>query len=209
MKIKKLVTMFTRLATSNALRFSVSRPATKTIQFSSITACRQLSTTKTFSSDKISMTAQEELDKWNANNKKFNRPLSPHLQIYEWSVPMTISACYRVFAFMLGFGFLLLPVAFTFSSTLEIDPTLGKSIIDYSESMRNAGGLSTATLLALKASFVGPFVFHCVNGCRHLGWDKYAYGIRHLSQVYSSGYIVIGITCVLTAMIVCGLNSTK
>ena len=38
------------------------------------------------------------------------RPMSPHLGIYVWSIPMTMSALNRIFAFALTFGFLAIPL---------------------------------------------------------------------------------------------------
>ena len=38
------------------------------------------------------------------------RPMSPHLSIYAWSIPMTMSAFNRIFAFGLTFAFLAIPV---------------------------------------------------------------------------------------------------
>merc|ERR1712156_375696 len=66
---------------------------------------------------------------------------------------------------------------------------------------RGSGLVMASVWMSLKASLVFPLVYHCVNGCRHLGWDQFAYGIRHLSDVYTSGNIVIAVTVVLTAIL--------
>jgi succinate dehydrogenase (ubiquinone) cytochrome b560 subunit len=189
--------MLARLSTKNALRFSIT------------SSSRSLSVTPIKTNEKIAMTAQEELDKWNANNKKFNRPLSPHLSIYEWSLPMTMSAFYRIFAVGLGFAFLLAPMPFVLGKigiTLPVvglfDPAIGNSLLTFSETCRNGGLMSTLGLSALKASFIFPLTFHLVNGCRHLGWDMKAYGIRHLKDVYTSGNIVLVTTALVTLALV-------
>lgn len=187
--------MLPSLMRSSALRFSMTRPAIALTGASSIQA-------RTFSlsaptNKRLAMTAQEELDKWNANNKKFNRPLSPHLSIYEWSIPMTMSAFYRIWAVMLGVIFVGAPVAYAaahFGLGFS-DPAAALSAT--ASAARGSGLVMMGVWLAIKANFVVPLVYHCVNGCRHLGWDQYAYGIRHLDQIYKSGNIVIVVTAVL------------
>ena len=39
-----------------------------------------------------------------------DRPMSPHLSVYAWTIPMAMSSANRIFAFALVFGFLLFPV---------------------------------------------------------------------------------------------------
>uniref|UniRef100_A0A8C7X9L7 Succinate dehydrogenase cytochrome b560 subunit, mitochondrial n=1 Tax=Oryzias sinensis TaxID=183150 RepID=A0A8C7X9L7_9TELE len=40
-------------------------------------------------------TAKEEMNKFWAKNSRLNRPMSPHLAIYKWSVPMLMSITHR------------------------------------------------------------------------------------------------------------------
>lgn len=168
------------------------------LSISSVNA-RGLSTTNP--NQKIALTAQEELDKWNANNKKFNRPLSPHLTIYEWSLPMTMSAFYRIFSVGLAFTFLLAPMAFTGAPLVGFEPFGVATIAQASEAMRMSA-IGTAVVLGIKSAFIVPLVFHLVNGCRHLGWDMKAYGIRHLKDVYTSGNIVLATTLVISLALI-------
>merc|ERR1712165_254489 len=104
--------MFARA--SPALRLSLSHQS----RCLSVSAQHQLSVSNIQAQQKerLAMTAQEELNKWNANNKKFNRPLSPHLSVYEWSLPMTMSAVYRLTSVTLGFQMLLFPFAHAYGS---------------------------------------------------------------------------------------------
>ena len=37
------------------------------------------------------------------------RPMSPHLTVYAWTIPMTMSALNRIMAFVLTFAFIGLP----------------------------------------------------------------------------------------------------
>merc|ERR1711920_308923 len=147
----------------------------------------------------LALTAQQELDKWNANNKIFNRPLSPHLSVYEWSIPMAMSGFYRISSFAMGKGFITAPLAYVglnvFGNGYQ-NPADHLATVAYGA--RNSGYLMLGVWLAMKSQVVMPLFFHCVNGCRHLGWDQYAYGIRHLSDVYQSAYIVLAVTAVLS-----------
>merc|ERR1711937_108600 len=160
-----------------------------------------LSTIQAQQKERLAMTAQEELNKWNANNKKFNRPLSPHLSVYEWSLPMTMSAVYRLTAVSLGFQMLLFPFAHAYFSYMSGVTSPAEWLSNTASAARGSGVVMASVWLSLKGSVVFPLVYHCVNGCRHLGWDQFAYGIRHLTDVYSSGNIVIAVTCLLTAVL--------
>merc|ERR1712158_149589 len=181
--------MFARA--SPALRLSLGHQS----RCLSVSAQHQLSVSNIQAQQKerLAMTAQEELNKWNANNKKFNRPLSPHLSVYEWSLPMTMSAVYRLTSVTLGFQMLLFPFAHAYGS-------YAAGITSPAEWLSNTAAAARGSGI-VKGSVVFPLVYHCVNGCRHLGWDQYAYGIRHLTDVYSSGNIVIAVTCLLTAVL--------
>ena len=172
-----------------ALRFSLSN-----------SSVRSLSLTTASSQEKkpLALTAQQELNKWNANNKIFNRPLSPHLSIYEWSLPMAMSGYYRISSFILGMGFITAPLAYTGLNVIYGYQNPAEQLAAVAYGARNSGYIMLGVWLALKSQFVLPFVFHCVNGCRHLGWDQYAYGIRHLTDVYQSAYVVLAVTGVLT-----------
>ena len=178
-----------------ALRYS--------IRSSQVNSIRSLATTKNSSQNdqqpkKLALTAQEELNKWNNANKKFNRPLSPHLSIYEWSLPMAMSGYYRISSFILGMGFITAPLAYVGLNVVYGYQNPAEQLAAVGYGARNSGYVMLGVWLALKSQFVLPFVFHCVNGCRHLGWDQFAYGIRHLTDVYQSAYVVLAVTGVLT-----------
>ncbi|XP_008432189.1 succinate dehydrogenase cytochrome b560 subunit, mitochondrial-like [Poecilia reticulata] len=40
-------------------------------------------------------TAKEEMNKFWAKNSRLNRPMSPHITIYKWSIPMMMSITHR------------------------------------------------------------------------------------------------------------------
>ena len=115
------------------------------------------------------------------------RPLSPHLQIYRKQITSVMSILHRISGIVLSLGafglaWWLLAVA--------------------------RGGETYAAAAALLASPFGKLVlfgfslalvYHLLNGIRHLLWDL-GWGFR-IPQVYRSGYTVIALTFVLTALI--------
>ncbi len=115
------------------------------------------------------------------------RPLSPHLQVYNWQITMTMSILHRVSGVILtvgafGLAWWLMAVA--------------------------AGGESYAQAAACLASPVGKIflfgfslalVYHLLNGVRHLLWDA---GIGfEIPEFYASGWTVAILTVLLTASI--------
>jgi len=115
------------------------------------------------------------------------RPLSPHLQVYRWQITMTMSILHRASGIALVVG------AFALAWWLLAVA---------------AGGDAYASAAACLASPFGKFVlmgfslalvFHLLNGIRHLLWDI-GWGFE-IPEVYRSGYAVIGLTVVLTALI--------
>uniref|UniRef100_A0A8C0NWE9 Succinate dehydrogenase cytochrome b560 subunit, mitochondrial n=1 Tax=Canis lupus familiaris TaxID=9615 RepID=A0A8C0NWE9_CANLF len=43
----------------------------------------------------LGTTAKEEMERFWNKNTDLNRPLSPHITIYSWSLPMAMSICHR------------------------------------------------------------------------------------------------------------------
>ena len=115
------------------------------------------------------------------------RPLSPHLQVYRWQITMLMSILHRATGVALvvgafGLAWWLLAVA--------------------------AGGEAYAVAAACVASpwgklvlfgFSLALVYHLLNGIRHLLWDA-GWGFE-IPEVYRSGYVVFGLTVLLTALI--------
>ena len=115
------------------------------------------------------------------------RPLSPHLQVYRWQITMTMSILHRATGIALAVG------AFFFAWWVL---------------MLSMGGDAADTAMAcaqspfgllLAAGFSLSFVFHLLNGIRHLLWDTgHGYDIP---TVYKTGYTVFVLTVVITAAI--------
>jgi succinate dehydrogenase / fumarate reductase cytochrome b subunit len=97
--------------------------------------------------------------------RHFGRPLSPHLQIYRWTITMAASITHRVTGIALAAGTLFL-------SWWLIAAASGPD--------------AYAIFVRLAASLVGEIVmfgflwslsFHLLNGIRHLAWDV-GYGFK-------------------------------
>ena len=121
--------------------------------------------------------------------------MSPHLSVYKWSIPMTMSAFNRVFAFALTFAFLAIPV---------LDLWTGDAVaaIANTGTMLRETQSGTALVMGLKASVFFPFFYHTFIGMRHWSWDIFAVGIRDMAVLYQTGYIAIAAAFVLTAVCV-------
>jgi len=115
------------------------------------------------------------------------RPLSPHLQVYKPQMTTTMSILHRITGVVNAFGSLL--VAWWLVALA-------------------GGGAAYAQFTAVSGSLVGKLalfafsaalVYHLLNGLRHLSWDM-GFGFQ-IPQAYRSGYTVLGLSVVLTALI--------
>jgi succinate dehydrogenase / fumarate reductase, cytochrome b subunit len=113
------------------------------------------------------------------------RPLSPHLQVYRPQLTSVMSIMHRASGAVLATGSLLLAlwlVALA-AGTAVFNPV--------ADAMRHPLG----QLVVLGYSLA--LVYHGLNGIRHLMWDL-RIGLE-IKQVYQSGYLVIGLTVLVTA----------
>lgn len=119
-------------------------------------------------------------------NRPVHRPLSPHLQVYRWQLPMTLSILHRATGIALSVGALYLVAWVVFAS---------------------ASPRTYAMFQDFNVSIVGRIVlggwlfccfFHLCNGIRHLFWDA-GYGFE-LKDAYRSGWIVVGVSLVATLL---------
>ena len=113
------------------------------------------------------------------------RPLSPHLQVYRPQLTSVMSIMHRASGAVLATGGLLVAlwlVALAAGTTVfnpvadAIQHPLGQLVVF---------GYSLA------------LVYHGLNGIRHLMWDLRV-GLE-IKQVYQSGYLVLGLTVLVTA----------
>jgi succinate dehydrogenase / fumarate reductase cytochrome b subunit len=100
------------------------------------------------------------------------RPTSPHLQIYRWQIGNTLSILHRLTGIALAFG--LLALCFWLVS-------LAGGVVAYVTAMRVfASPLGVAGLIG----WTFAFLYHLLNGVRHLFWDAgmgFERGPRHAS----------------------------
>ena len=111
----------------------------------------------------------------NSNNS--NRPLSPHLDIYQYQITWTVSIMHRLTGVAMLFGLLLIIcwfLAAAFSETVFL-------FIDYF--------LQSWMGIFVIFGSLWAFWFHFLNGVRHLFWDA-GYGFN-LETVARSGWTVV------------------
>lgn len=104
------------------------------------------------------------------------RPLSPHLQVYRPQLTTMLSILHRITGAALAVGCLLIPLwlwcavmgedAYTQLQILRIHP-----IVQF-----------------MMFGWLFSFVYHLLNGIRHLGWDM-VLGFK-IKTVYQTGWIV-------------------
>ena len=115
------------------------------------------------------------------------RPLSPHLQVYRPQLTSILSITHRASGVVLTTGTLVLALWLIAVAS---------------------GPKTFAIMAAIVGHPLGQFVlfgysvalfYHACNGIRHLGWDL-GLGLT-IPDVYRSGYVVLGVTSGLTALL--------
>ncbi|XP_077581381.1 succinate dehydrogenase cytochrome b560 subunit, mitochondrial [Stigmatopora nigra] len=137
-------------------------------------------------------TAKEEMNKFWAKNTRLNRPMSPHITIYNWSVPMMMSITHR------GTGLGLSGAISAFAVAALVLPGSYPHYLD----LINSLSVGPFLIGLAKVGIAFPVSYHTLNGIRHLFWDV-GKGFK-IPEVYRSGYTVIGlsvITALATAML--------
>ena len=115
------------------------------------------------------------------------RPLSPHLQIYQRQLTSVLSILHRATGVFLGFA------AFALVLWLFAVAGDGEGLARFNAF--TASPLGVAFLLAATASLS----YHLLNGIRHLLWDI-GWGFD-LPKVYASGWTVVALAIALTAIV--------
>ena len=113
-----------------------------------------------------------------------NRPLSPHLQIYQPQLTSVLSILHRATGVVLSLGvpFLVYWVW-----------TISQGAADYAAGQALFGSLVGRTLLL---GWTLCFYYHLCNGIRHLFWDV-GRGFE-LVDVYRSGWLVVAAAVAMT-----------
>lgn len=119
-----------------------------------------------------------------------NRPVSPHLQVYRWSVTMASSIFHRATGVILGAGTLLLAWWLIAAATGDEAYALVQLC------------MSSVVGRLVLFGFTWSLVFHSLNGVRHLVWDT---GVGfELKTAQLSGWAVFIGSVVLTLAIWAG-----
>lgn len=122
------------------------------------------------------------------------RPLSPHLTIYSRQLTSVMSILHRATGVALAIG------AFALVAWL-LAVAGGSSPFAYLQYW--AGSL--VGKIALLA-FTAALAYHFLNGIRHLLWDV-GWGFE-IPRAYASGYVVLALTVILTALLAwLGMNT--
>ncbi|XP_015706608.1 succinate dehydrogenase cytochrome b560 subunit, mitochondrial isoform X2 [Coturnix japonica] len=135
----------------------------------------------------MATTAKEEMAHFWEKNTKSSRPLSPHVSIYKWSLPMAMSITHRGTGVALSLGVSL------FSLAALLLPEQFPHYVAVLKSL----SLGPALIYSAKFALVFPFSYHTWNGIRHLVWDM-GKGFK-LTQVEQSGVLVLILTLLSSA----------
>jgi succinate dehydrogenase / fumarate reductase cytochrome b subunit len=115
------------------------------------------------------------------------RPTSPHLQIYRWEIGMALSILHRVTGGFLALG--LIAMAYWFVAMAN-----GPDAYDTASSV-----LGSPLGLLVLVGWTFAFLFHLLNGVRHLVWDA-GKGFEKAER-RGGGWFAIVAAVVLTACV--------
>lgn len=120
-----------------------------------------------------------------------HRPLSPHLQVYRPQLTSITSITHRLTGILLSLGMI---VVVLWLLALVSGPDAYAAFTGW---LASPAGLSALMVWTLS------LFYHLLNGIRHLLWD--AGWLLDLRGAYASGWTVIVLTFVLTAIVWGGL----
>ena len=121
----------------------------------------------------------------NLAQQRLNRPVAPHLSIYQPQITWIGSATNRITGIAVAGGLYL------FSTAYLVSPLFGWHL----ESASIAAAFGALPLLVkagLKTIVALPFTYHSLNGVRHLVWDI-GFGFTN-QQVIKTGWTVVGLS---------------
>ncbi|KAI8373764.1 hypothetical protein BD560DRAFT_394311 [Blakeslea trispora] len=121
------------------------------------------------------------------------RPVSPHLTIYQPQVTWYLSGLHRITGAAAGGAFYLGALAYLAAPAFGVH-------VDTAAIISSAAAAPVAAKVLAKTAVAAPFVFHSLNGIRHLAWD--ACKLIDIKSVYTTGYAVIGGTAIGTLYLV-------
>ncbi|AET40487.1 succinate dehydrogenase cytochrome b subunit SDH3 Ecym_6091 [Eremothecium cymbalariae DBVPG len=158
--------------------------ATSVKYFTRPSTLGRISVRRALSSQKTSTVQSNEI----LIAQRRNRPVSPHLTIFQPQLTWYLSSLHRISGVLMGFGFYAVTIAFGFSSLLD----LGLTTEQLTEWYHNK--VPTWADYSVKGAGAYLFAFHFGNGIRHLIWDM---GKElTLKGVYRTGYAVLALTAI-------------
>ena len=107
------------------------------------------------------------------------RPLSPHLEIYRWQIGNALSILHRLTGLALALG--LVALGYWLISLAGGDES-------YATAMRWFSSLLGWCVLV---AWTFSFLYHLLNGLRHLLWDA-GYGFGRVQRHASGWFAVVG-----------------
>jgi succinate dehydrogenase cytochrome b subunit len=107
------------------------------------------------------------------------RPLSPHLQIYRWQIGNSLSILHRMTGAALALGLIALCAWLT---------ALASGERSYAAAMRV---FASPPGMAALMGWTFAFMFHLLNGLRHLFWDL-GWGFERTQRHVSGWFAVLG-----------------
>ena len=119
------------------------------------------------------------------------RPLSPHLQIYRWTLTMTMSILHRATGVALAVGTLML-------LWMLAAAALGEEAFNVFTGF--AGSCIGQIMLF---GWTVAMFYHSFNGIRHMCWDV-GLGFE-IKTAKMSGIVVLAATAIMTAIVWCGV----
>jgi len=107
------------------------------------------------------------------------RPLSPHLQIYRWQIGNSLSILHRVTGVALALGLLALSYWLV---------SLAGGAAQYAVA---ASAFASPVGLIVLIGWTFAFLYHLLNGIRHLFWDA-GLGFERTQRHVSGWFAVLG-----------------
>lgn len=134
----------------------------------------------------VKTSVDEELHILRAQRK--NRPISPHLTIYQPQMTWYLSSLHRVSGVIMGFGFYAITIAFGISTLFGLGLNTENLTAWYKQKV------PTWMDWTAKAGVAYLFAFHIANGVRHLVWDIG----KEVSNpgVIKTGWVVLAFTAI-------------
>ncbi|ORY19199.1 mitochondrial succinate dehydrogenase cytochrome b560 subunit C [Clohesyomyces aquaticus] len=117
--------------------------------------------------------------------QRLNRPNSPHLSIYRPQITWYASSLNRITGIVLSGGLYVFGLAYLAA------PTLGWHL-ETQSLVAAVASWPVIAKVAAKMAVSFPFVFHSLNGVRHLSWDV-GLGFKNIT-VMQTGWAVVGLS---------------